>query len=81
MADSDKELNTGIKEDRVHTHRMLQHTSVCLLAGVVKSIMNNQDADFASKRWRLEEKEGNKMLFQAVSIWPHIFLSSPNEIV
>lgn len=50
MADSDKELSAiqALKEYRVrtHTHCTLKHTRECSQAGVVKSVMNHQDADF-----------------------------------
>ena len=85
MADSDKELSayTSIKEDRAcahtHTHCTLKHTRECLQAGVVKSVMNHQDADFASEMKRLEEVEGNKMSFQAVSICARLFYRAHSD--
>lgn len=52
MADSDKELSAIQALRKIEcTHCMLKHTRECLQAGVVKSVMNNQDADFASEMW------------------------------
>lgn len=53
MADIDKELSaiqalSNIVRTHTHTqtHCTLKHTRECLQAGVVKSVMNHQDADF-----------------------------------
>ena len=64
MADSDKELGATralrkmeCKHTHTHTHTRcaINTTRGCSQAGVVKSVMNHQDADSASERKRLEE--------------------------